>query len=319
MANAPSNVLYSTLGGAYFLAVVLAFAVYGLALRWHSRQRQLPPGPRPYPILGNIPHMTFDHPEKRFHQWKETYGDVTFLKLLSTPTLIVNSVAAARELLQKRSAKYSDRPHSVLVIELLGWEHDFGILPYNEETRRHRRWMHTHFFSAASLNIVAEIQRKEATMLLAGLLAGPNAVASHVHRYAAASMVKYLYGHDVTSADDEYLHFIDVVMEETLRSSAPGTSPVDVLPQLKYVPDWLPGAGFKRRAAEVKRLVREAAQKTFELAASNVQDVHNTHAVLPSLIKQSTDKGTLDAEKPEIMMFGLTLYLGKWQCVQQCL
>lgn len=44
-------------------------------------------------------------------------------------------------------------------------------------------------------------------------------------------MVKYLYGHDVTSADDEYLHFIDVVMEETLRSSAPGTSPVDVLPQ----------------------------------------------------------------------------------------
>lgn len=39
---------------------------------------------------------------------------------------------------------------------------------------------------------------------------------------------------------------------------------------VKYVPDWLPGAGFKRRAAEVKRMVREAAQKTFELAASNV-------------------------------------------------
>lgn len=100
-------------------------------------------------------------------------------------------------------------------------------------------------------------------------------------------MLKFLYGYDVMSSNDEYLHIIDVVVEESLHISAPGTSLVDVLPQrkfslqavrsmltcqilVKYIPEWVPGAYFKRRAAKVKRMVKEAAKKTIELAGSNI-------------------------------------------------
>lgn len=57
-------------------------------------------------------------PEHRCTRLNAITGDIVYLTLLNTPTLIVNSVAVARELLEKRSAKYSDRPYSVLVIEL---------------------------------------------------------------------------------------------------------------------------------------------------------------------------------------------------------
>ena len=45
-------------------------------------------------------------------------GDVIYLRLFRTPTLVLNSLESARELLDKRSAKYSDRPRMVLLAEL---------------------------------------------------------------------------------------------------------------------------------------------------------------------------------------------------------
>ena len=45
-------------------------------------------------------------------------GDVIYLKVFRTPTIVLNSLAAARDLLDKRSAKYSDRPRMVLLGEL---------------------------------------------------------------------------------------------------------------------------------------------------------------------------------------------------------
>lgn len=45
-------------------------------------------------------------------------GDIIYLKIFRTPAIVINSLAAARDLLDKRSAKYSDRPRMVLLAEL---------------------------------------------------------------------------------------------------------------------------------------------------------------------------------------------------------
>lgn len=45
-------------------------------------------------------------------------GDVVYLKLFRTPALVLNSLGAARDLLDKRSGKYSDRPRMVMLAEL---------------------------------------------------------------------------------------------------------------------------------------------------------------------------------------------------------
>ena len=41
-----------------------------------------------------------------------------YLKLFRTPTLVLNSLTVARDLLDKRSAKYSDRTRMVLMREM---------------------------------------------------------------------------------------------------------------------------------------------------------------------------------------------------------
>lgn len=43
-------------------------------------------------------------------------------------------------------------------------------------------------------------------------------------------------------------------IDPVLPALIPGTFLVDVFPALKYVPYWFPGAGFKRKAREWRRL-----------------------------------------------------------------
>lgn len=45
-------------------------------------------------------------------------GDVIFAKFFRTPVVILNSKEAAVELMEKRSAKYSDRPRFLLLKDL---------------------------------------------------------------------------------------------------------------------------------------------------------------------------------------------------------
>ena len=45
-------------------------------------------------------------------------GDIVFIKMFGRPILIVNSLHAALDLMEKRGAKYSDRPPTVLFSDL---------------------------------------------------------------------------------------------------------------------------------------------------------------------------------------------------------
>lgn len=45
-------------------------------------------------------------------------GDVVYFEIFRTPAIVLNSFEAARDLLDKRSAIYSDRPRLVLLMEM---------------------------------------------------------------------------------------------------------------------------------------------------------------------------------------------------------
>ncbi len=52
------------------------------------------------------------------HHYVFVTGDVIYFRLFRTPTVVLNSLEGARDLLDKRSAKYLDRPRMVLLSEL---------------------------------------------------------------------------------------------------------------------------------------------------------------------------------------------------------
>ncbi|KAK0213849.1 hypothetical protein IW262DRAFT_1322869, partial [Armillaria fumosa] len=79
-----------------------------------ARQQSLPPGPPADPIIGHIRSLPpVDQPEV-FHEWAKTYGDAMYLEVLGRKTIILDSIEAANDLLDKRSAIYSCRPNCVI-------------------------------------------------------------------------------------------------------------------------------------------------------------------------------------------------------------
>ena len=117
---------------AIFFPVVILPVVYHYLVAYKRRSANIPPGPRPIPVFGNLFDLPKKEPWMAYRAWSTTYGGVRyqhiyyetltttagsnliFLDLPNQPTLIVNSLSAAMELMDKRSKNFSDKPAMVM-------------------------------------------------------------------------------------------------------------------------------------------------------------------------------------------------------------
>lgn len=121
-----------------FSSLVLAFFSFVLFLFRRGRpiKPPLPPGPLPWPLIGNITDLRANELWLLTTQWAKRYGavscrfsfrftlqllvsgDVVYLHVFGQPLIFLNSPAAVAELMEKRSAIYSDRAPLVMTTEL---------------------------------------------------------------------------------------------------------------------------------------------------------------------------------------------------------
>ena len=71
------------------------------------------------------------------------------------------------------------------------------------------------------------------------------------------------YGISVQESDDPYISIAEEALNGLAEAAVPGTFWVDLIPILKYVPSWFPGAGFKKKAARWKEANNAMAEKPF--------------------------------------------------------
>ncbi|OBZ74906.1 O-methylsterigmatocystin oxidoreductase [Grifola frondosa] len=202
------------------------------------------------------------------------------------PTLILSSVQAAQDLMDKRSAKYSDRPRFVLLGELMGWDAVLAHMTYGDRSRKYRKWIHDALQAKAVLKSYYPLQRRESCVLLSGLFESPEAYVAHIRRFAAALVLEIAYGHRVTSLKDEYIRLAERATTATAEAGSPGSMLVDFFPFLKELPAWFPGCGFKRRALDVRPHVRAFLDMPFQM----VKDAMATGITIPSMTATLIEK-----------------------------
>jgi hypothetical protein len=78
------------------------------------------------------------------------------------------------------------------------------------------------------------------------------------------------YGLDIASKDDKYIKLAKAGVDPVVPALNPGTYLVDVIPALKYVPDWMPGAGFKETAKKCNLLAQAMKNSPFEAAKCEI-------------------------------------------------
>ncbi|KAJ6527878.1 cytochrome P450 [Mycena vulgaris] len=178
-------------------------------------------------------------------------SDIIHLNAAGASIVVISSVQAAEDLLGKRSVIYSDRPRSTMLNELAGGDFMFG-----DTWRTHRRLFHQDFQPiAAKLFRPQELQA--AHQLIRRILDTPDDFAQHFLHVTGAIIMSIAYGLDVKPSDDPYLNAAHAAIRAISAAGVHGRFLVDNLPALKYIPNWFPGAEFKRKAAEWNGMVKK--------------------------------------------------------------
>lgn len=88
----------------------------------------------------------------------------------------------------------------------------------------------------------------------------PHLFLTNLQRALASTIISIAYGIKISGFDDPYIVNIEESSKGFNLAGIPGSFLVDLIPALKYVPSWFPGAGFKKIAeyyVEVNRRMVE--------------------------------------------------------------
>ncbi|EFQ31593.1 cytochrome P450 [Colletotrichum graminicola] len=160
------------------LSVLFLVASFGLCLLVsrirRGRQRYpdlpLPPGPPRLPIIGNLFNSPTHYSWLTHLQWKHVYGPVAYYEVGGQPTVVLTTVEAAHELLNKRASNYSNRSFGYTVSELVCKGYNMLFRQYDARLRLHQR-LHVHGLNPQSSVLYHAIEEMESLQLLNDMLA----------------------------------------------------------------------------------------------------------------------------------------------------
>ncbi|KAJ3567140.1 hypothetical protein NP233_g6558 [Leucocoprinus birnbaumii] len=253
---------------------LLLCAIVHLVYRNQQKRRllPLPPGPRRWPIVKNTFAVPLTNAHVHYQELGKKFGSkILFLEALGRPMLIVNDLDMARDLLEKRSAFYSSRPSMTMITDIVKIREWFSFMPYGDYWRVHRRMFQQHF-SEKHLPYIEEravgLIRKG---LLANLLEFPDGVTEIIRKCVYSIRLEPM-GYPIQRQNDPLVNLAEETFGVMSIIASPGKYFVNIVPALQHIPDWMPGAGFKEVAKEVRRNVDKLIAEPFEATMQMMTD-----------------------------------------------
>ncbi|KAF8521782.1 cytochrome P450 [Hysterangium stoloniferum] len=223
---------------------------------------KLPPGPPGDFLIGNLRQVPSHHEWETYSEWHKKYGDLVCLNVFGTCLLYINSTEMAYELLDKRSAIYSDRP-IVPMFELAGMPWSLALIPYGERWRQHRHAFHQKFNSRV-LSQYTPVQTKHSRNLLYQLHNSKDNWESLIRHSIGAAIMEITYGIDILPKNDPYIATAEFVLGLAGEIGPPSSYLVNTIPILQRLPEWFPGAGFQKKAKIWKKRVLDMPTIPFQ-------------------------------------------------------
>lgn len=181
----------------------------------------------------------------------------------------LNSEDAAKEFLDKRGVKYSDRPLfsaynlqvvTVLVmlkltsscaIRRIGWEGLLAFLPYGSEFQKTRK-LFQEALSRSGVLVFQHIQQRQAGVFLKGLLSSPDNLRAHLKRFVVHTtqwaitltsdrrfsysiILEVAYGRRIETENDPYMKITEDLVRAMDGTGEPGTTMLDFFPIRKSI------------------------------------------------------------------------------------
>ncbi|KAF9484256.1 cytochrome P450, partial [Pholiota conissans] len=231
-------------------------------------------------------------------------GPIMHLKSFNKHMVVLNDLDDAIELMEKRSNNFSDRSN-VPLIELTGWTYATPFKPYGAAWQAHRRQLQQIFRPATSL-AYRPVQTEKVNDMLYSLLTKPEDFMTHIRTLSVSIVMSTMYGYKVAPKNDVFQELAETAMIALSQSAYPGASIVNVLPFLRILPVWFPGARFHPWALTAK----DKVVKMQEVPYKYVQDSLASGTAAPSFVAEFVEGCKTEEDHHLLKEIAATAYAG---------
>uniref|UniRef100_A0A5B6ZD60 Flavonoid 3'-monooxygenase n=1 Tax=Davidia involucrata TaxID=16924 RepID=A0A5B6ZD60_DAVIN len=158
-------------------SIVIGFILYCLLNLRTLRNRHplpLPPGPKPWPVIGNLPHLG-PMPHHSIAAMARNYGPLMHLRLGFVDVVVAASASVAAQFLKTHDANFSSRPPNSGAKHIAYNYQDLVFAPYGPRWRMLRKICSVHLFSAKALDDFRHVRQEEVATLMRALASGSQA------------------------------------------------------------------------------------------------------------------------------------------------
>ncbi|PWA92715.1 hypothetical protein CTI12_AA011310 [Artemisia annua] len=295
-----------------WLAIVAIFLV-ARYLRRPTSKLNLPPGPKPWPIIGNL-NLMGTLPHRSVRELSKQYGPIMHLKFGSKSVVVGSSVEMAKVFLKTMGANFACRPKTAAGKYTAYNYSDITWSPYGAYWRQARKLCAVELFGAKRLESYKYIRVEEIKSLIKEVYksSGEEIVLKELLATLSLNVIsrmvlgkKYLDEKDVGKSMVSGDEFKKMIGEWFLLSGVYNYG------------DWIPWIGFMDLQGYVKRM--KAVSKKFDPFLEHVLDEHDARRRLEAenfvpmdmvdLLLQVGDDSTLDVKLERHRVKGFTQLL----------
>ncbi|KAJ6460007.1 cytochrome P450 [Mycena sanguinolenta] len=276
----------SSLGEKSVLVIVVAVAL----CYYHARTTKtphVPPSPRGLPFVGNVFDIPTQDPHIKFAELGDIYGDIFSLSVLGKTLIVIHSAKVAEDLLDVQGANFAGRP-TIAMGELSGFNNVLPLINDSERVRTERKLLHQVLGTHAAVEKFLPLIASEIHKLLVHIASNPDDFIKHIcqSRSVRAS-------HMEDGDNDPMLTMFETMANNIESLIMPATFLMEVIPALRYWPEWLPGGGFQTKAKICSKQAHDTADMGLQYVKEQMAAGTAESCFLSAILEKTSHEDSL--------------------------
>ncbi|KAK3443232.1 hypothetical protein EUGRSUZ_B03262 [Eucalyptus grandis] len=283
------HILFTWLALSLPLLLLLLLSVKN----FNNKKKNLPPGPPSLPIIGNF-HQLGPLPHQSLWKLSRRYGPVMLIRLGGTPTIVISSPDAAREVLKTHDLDSCSRPQMVGTGRLSYDSLDVAFVEYGDYWRELRTLCVLELFSMKRVQSFRYIREEEVGSMIESIAKSaesgtPVNMSEKFMALTANFTCRVAFGKPFQGTELEDEGFMDMVHEGMAMLGSFSAS--DYFPRLGWIVDRF--TGLHSRLEKSFRNLDDLYQKVIEEHRNANKSNEGKEDIVDVLLKMEKDQTEL--------------------------